>query len=271
MKKLLLTIFVLLFIQLNSYALDSAIKFIQVTDVHFQAGNEFCVNTLTNTVTDINKQKGISFVIFTGDNIDRANAKDLIAFIKIANKLHRPYYLVLGNHDVFKSQDLSKEQYNEVVRAHKFWPYRKWNYSFRKNGYTFIVLDGAKEVIPGPAGYFRQDTLTWFDKELKKNENHPVIIFQHYPIIESPDFGRGRIKTHKTYKVEDYYEVLNKHDNVLAIISGHYHVNSESMKDGIYHINTPTLMAEPHYYKIIDIVTQKGLSPIIYTQLKEVE
>ena len=55
----------------------------------------------------------------------------------------------------------------------------------------------------------------------------------------------------------------------LAIISGHFHVNSESMKDGIYHISTPSLIALPQSYKIIDIVTTKEFSPIIYTQLRE--
>ena len=35
------------------------------------------------------------------------------SFMKIINKLRLPYYLVLGNHDVFKGKDLSKEQYNE--------------------------------------------------------------------------------------------------------------------------------------------------------------
>ena len=43
------------------------------------------------------------------------------------------------------------------------------------------------------------------------------------------------------------------------------------MKNGVYHISTPTLLDNPPVYKIIDIVSKDGLSPIIYTQLKEVE
>ena len=65
--------------------------------------------------------------------------------------------------------------------------------------------------------------------------------------------------------------MLELHDNVIAVISGHFHVNSEIMQNGIYHISTPTLLDNPPVYKIIDIVSKDGLSPIIYTQLKEVE
>ncbi len=271
MKKAFFTLLTLFLIQISCFA-DSSIKFVQVTDTHFDLKNENSVKQLEKCVKDINTLKGVSFVIFTGDNISNARENDLTGFIKRINKLKVPYYIVLGNHDVFKGQGLSKEKYNQIVRLNNyFWFHLKWNYVFKKKGYTFIVLDGAKEVIPGPAGYYKADTLEWFDQQLEKNQDKPVIIFQHYPVIESKTFPQSRYKTHKVYQVEKYYDVINKYDNILAIVSGHLHVNSEIMENGIYHINTPTLLAEPSCYKIIDIITKDGLSPIIYTQLKEID
>ena len=41
------------------------------------------------------------------------------------------------------------------------------------------------------------------------------------------------------------------------------------MKNGVYHISTPSLLNMPNSYKIIDIITTKEFSPIIYTQLKD--
>ena len=271
MKKIFLTILFLFIFQACSMAMDKSIRFIQVTDAHFNPNIENTKEILTQTVKDINNQKDIAFVVFTGDNIDKANEKHLEEFMKIVKKIHAPYYLVLGNHDVFKSQNLSKVRYKEIVRHHRIWLHRSWNYSFKKNGYVFIVADGAKEVIPGAAGYYRADTLKWIDKQLTKNADKPVIIFQHYPIIESPEFGKGALRTHRTYQAEKYLDMLSKHDNVIAIVSGHFHVNSEVMQNGVYHINTPTLQKDPPTYKIIDVVHKKGLSPIIYTQLKEVD
>lgn len=272
MKKILLTFLFLILFQAASFAFVGNIRFIQVTDVHYSRGSEHSNALLNATVKDINAQKNISFVVFTGDNIDVANCEDLVGFMKIVRKLKVPYYIVLGNHDVFKSRQLSKEKYAEIVREYKpLWFHKKWNYTFHKKGYTFIVVDGAKEIIPGPGGYFRDDTLKWLDKQLTKNKRHPVIILQHYPVIDAPEFGATRLKTHRVYQPEKYMAVLNKHDNVLAILTGHYHVNSEVMRDGIYHITTPTLQSDLRSYKIIDIVSQRGFSPIIYTQLKEVD
>ena len=93
----------------------------------------------------------------------------------------------------------------------------------------------------------------------------PTVILQHFPLVPPKEMA-----THKTYQAEKYLEMLDKHNNVIAVVSGHYHINGEQMKDGIYHICTPTLLNKPHQYKIIDIVTTKGFSPMIYTQLREV-
>ncbi len=272
MKKVILTFLSVLLMQTCAFALDSAIKFIQVTDVHYEANNPYKVKVLQETVKDINKLKNVSFVVFTGDNLNNPNPTDLVGFIKTINKLNVPYYLVLGDHDVFKSKNLSKDQYSEIVTNHNFfWLRRKWNYSFREKGYRFLVVDGAKEIIPGSVGYYRADTREWLDKQLTKHANKPVIIFQHYPVLKMKEFGDGKLKTHGTYQPEKYFEVLDKHDNVLAILSGHFHVNAEEMRNGVYHISTPTLIGTPHQYKIIDIISKDGFSPIIYTQLKEVE
>lgn len=254
---------------LRAYAEN--IKFAQITDVHLSATNEYSEKVLKSAVQDINNQSGISFVVFTGDQINSPKEENLHAFLKIANKLNVPYYIALGNHDVYKSNGLSKARYFEIIREKKLlFPQKKPNYKFKKNGFVFIVVDGAKEVIPGSVGYYREDTLNWVEKQLVRNKKKNVIILQHFP-VQYPDNSDSKVKTHKTYKVEEYQEMLDAHNNVLAVLSGHFHTNSENMKNGVYHISTPALLTLPHAYKIIDIVTTKEFSPIIYTQLREFE
>lgn len=271
MKKLLSLVFSVLFLFLASLskAYAESIKFIQVSDVHLSAESEFSMRVLESAVSDINRQHDIAFVVFTGDNINNPKEENLKAFVKIVSKLKVPYYVVLGNHDVYKSNGLSKVRYYEILREENiFFPQRRSNYKFRKKGFVFLIVDGAKEVIPGAIGYYRQDTLKWLEKELTDNAKKDVIIFQHFP-VEYPEGSQTRLRTHKTYKVEEYQQLLSKHHNILAVISGHFHVNSENMKDGVYHIASPSLLALPYSYKIIDIVTTKEFSPIIYTRLKE--
>lgn len=243
------------------------IKFVQVTDTHISNKSTYSQDVLKAAIEDINSQPNISFVVFTGDNIDSSKIENLDIFMKITKKLNVPYYIVIGNHDVFKSNGLSKKRYYEVIKAHNwFYHPAKPNFVFKRREFVFIALDGAKETIPGTNGYYRESTLKWFDTQLTKYANKKVVVFQHFPVLPPTEE-----KSHQVYRAEDYMKILKNHDNVIAIISGHYHVNKEKMDNGIYHISTPSLVGVTNPYKVIDIVTTKGFSPMIYTQLREVE
>lgn len=271
--KILLLTLVSLFLAQIVYAKE--VKFVQVTDSHFSVtGSDYTQReveksqgVLEDTIKDINCIKGLDFVVFTGDNIDKSNPNDLKLFIQIANKLNVPYYMVIGNHEVFKSQDLTKKDYMEIVSKYsKNCKEKSPNYVFKKNGIVFVVVDGAKEIIPGPAGYYKKDTLLWFDKTLTKYKNDDVVVFQHFPIVE-PYYNRS----HTTYNIKDYEAVLKKHSNVIAIFSGHYHANGETKKDGVYHVSTPALIEPPHNYKIVEICIKDKKDYQIYTQLRHAE
>ena len=265
LKNIFLTLFTIFVLQ-GAVAAD-VIKFVQVADVHYRTPESYSAQVLEQTVKQINNEKDISFVVFTGDNIDSPNPSFLPGFVKAANKLNVPYYIVIGNHDVYRNNGLSKKQYFEIVRSHNwFYRYTTPNYTFRKKGFVFIVADGAKEIIPGAVGYYKQDTLDWLDKQLKRYKRNNVIILQHFPLIASKISS-----THEVYEKEKYLEMLDKHDNVVTIIAGHLHYNSEIMRNGVYHIITPTLLNNPPVYKVISVSTTKGFSPMVYTELKEVE
>ncbi len=264
-KKIFLTIISLMLVQ--GFASANTIKFAQITDSHFIANDQYRTETLQNAVKNINNEKDISFVIFTGDNIDAPKEAFLPEFVKTINKLKQPYYLVIGNHDVFRNNGLSKKRYLEIVRENNcFYRYTNPNYVFKKGGFVFIVLDGAKEVVPGANGYYKENTLKWLDKQLTKHKNEPVIIFQHFPVVTTKI-----VPSHEVYKKQNYLDVIDKHDNVVSVIAGHLHTNGEAMRNGVYHITTPSLIGEPPVYKIITVVTTKGFSPMIYTELKEVQ
>lgn len=264
-KNFILTILSILLIQCTAMA--DIVKFAQVADSHFISGDKYRTEVLKSTVESINKEKGLAFVVFTGDNLDSPKEQYLPEFVQIINKLDVPYYIVIGNHDVFKNNGLSKKHYLEIVKENNcFYKYKKPNYVFKKDGFVFVVVDGAKEVIPGSVGYYKEDTLKWLDKQLTKHSKEPVVILQHFPLVSTKI-----IPSHEVYKKTKYLDLLDKHDNVVAIVAGHLHINSEMMRNGVYHITTPTLLNDPNQYKIITITTTKGFSPMIYTELKNVE
>ena len=51
------------------------------------------------------------------EEIAELNHDDLKKFIHIANRLNVPYYVVIGNHEVFKSQNLDKKEYLRIDKA----------------------------------------------------------------------------------------------------------------------------------------------------------
>ena len=118
MRKFLLSLFISFVLACNGAFADN-IKFVQITDAHISAGSEYSVKVLKSAVEDINKQQDVSFVVFTGDNINNPKEENLREFVKTISKLKVPYYIVLGNHDVYKSGGLSKIRYFEILRDRK--------------------------------------------------------------------------------------------------------------------------------------------------------
>ncbi len=259
MKKLFGIILSLVLLSSSAFAKD--IRFAQVTDVKYNVNSEN--NALSKVIEDINKQNGIEFVVFTGDNINRPDKENLKAFLKEAKKLNCPFYVVIGDKDVNKRKGLSKLEYakfvNKTVRTHK--P-KTPNYTFEKNKVVFMVVDGAKDVIPSTIGYYKDEVLEWVDANLDVYKNRPVVILQHFPIVPPSEK-----ENYYTYNPENYIEVLKNHRNVIAVISGHFGVNKEATLNGIVHIST----APAPNYRIIDILNLESGEPTIWAQVKKAE
>ncbi len=252
--------FLVTFLVFSSAVFAKDMRFVQVSDVRFNSESEN--NVLHKMVDDINKQRDVEFVIFTGDNISRTSKEDLTAFLNEAKRLNSPFYIVIGDKDVNKHKELSKAQYIKTIKKHvrKYKPSTP-SYEFEYDGVVFLVADGAKDVIPGTNGYFKDDVLTWLDVQLDLYKKQNVIIFQHFPLIPPAEK-----ETYYTFKPENYLKILAKHNNVKAVISGHFGVNSEQTVNGIVHITT----AGAPFYRIIDVMDCDSSTPTIWAELKEV-
>ncbi len=244
-KLFLISIFLL---TMQSVVLAKSCKFIQITDVHYSKSDSND-KVLSQAVENLNSMNDIDFIMFSGDVIDVSGEKDLISFCKVVKKLNKPYYILIGNHDVFKYNGLSKEQFMKIVKKNSSVPYAKPNYIFKKDNIVFIAVDGAKEVMPSAAGYYKEDTLKWLDSKLTKYKNSPVIIFQHFPLVFDENIYRG----HRTYKNETYLEMLSKHDNVVAVFTGHLHVDYEKEVDGVQHIITTAFVHAGNPARLVDL------------------
>lgn len=259
MKKLLLSILVLLLSANISFA--KSIKFVQISDVLY--GQEDTKIYLDKAIKDINQMKDVSFVVFTGDNLSSAKEENLKQFTSHIKKLNKPFYVVTGDKDVSKSKRLPKELYAQ--KLHKFLGRKspkELNYTFTKDNILFIVADGSKDFITMPNGYFPAKILNWVEDQIKANPNKKVVVLQHFPLANktSNEF------LHTANAVE-YIKMLNKYNNVISVVSGHFNINDEVTYNGIYYIVTPSL--NRNCYKIIEIDQDNGYQ--IFTSLVEMD
>ncbi len=260
---ILFLIVVALIFSSSVYAKD--IRFIQVTDLHFDA-TEKSIEHFNNLIKQINKTPDLDFVVFTGDNIDSAKKEMLKEFLKTAKKMDVPYYIEIGNHDCFKAGGLSKAEYRKMVNRSLKRNHKDFNFVMKKDKLVFIFIDGSKEIIPAQNGYYNNDTLQWLEKQLDKYKDKKVVIFQHFPLMnQRPN------STHNLFRPEQYFRIISEHDNVLAVFAGHYHAPNERKKDGVlYYITGPAHGKEAGYREVYieDLGNNKYE---FYTQMVKIE
>jgi len=249
--------FISILIFFSNAALAEQLKFVQVTDVHLSFSDssskgrdlEKSEQVLKSTIESINKLPDINFVVFSGDNIDVAGEESLIEFCKIVKTLNKPYYIGIGNHDVFSSS-LNKTDYFKIVKEYnKNQKSAEPEYYFLPNkDFVVIFMDGVIQMIPGAHGCYNENDLEWLDETLTKFKDRKAIIVQHFPLVEPTEN-----KSHKLRRPEEYRNLLTDHKNIVAIVSGHYHCPKVTQQDGIYHISSPALVQAPYEYRVIEI------------------
>ena len=257
MRKLFGLLFIFLITTMTAHSKD--MRFVQVDSVLYNSNEPAKFEAL---IDKINNEKDVEFIVFTGNNIHKPNVIELKDFLKKAKKLNSPYYIVLGQKDVNKQKGLGKKEYMKIVRK-KNRTHRAIlspNYSFSKKGITFIVADGSKEIIPTSIGYYKEDVILWLDEKLDDNKDKSVIILQHYPIVPP-----SKKETHYTYKADEYLRLLSEHNNVKAVVSGHFNANNEQLVNGILHISTK----EAPKYRVIDILDYETGAPTFWSTIKE--
>ena len=260
MKKIFCLIIFLIFLTINQGFCEEY-RIIQVTDVLYNYTNSESETALKNLIQNLNSQKNVDFIVFTGNNLSKANQENLKKFLKELKQLKYPYYLTIGNKEVSKQKNLSKAEYFEIlhkkVKSHK--KIETQNYYICKKDIVFIVPEGAKDVISDSIGYYRPQTLDWIENIIKKFPNHNVVIIQHYPII--PPIKK---EFKYTYKANEYLKLIEKYPNVKAVISGGFNTNCELEHNGILHIST---QSAPHY-RIIDVYDAETAKPTFWSTLK---
>jgi outer membrane protein assembly factor BamB/predicted MPP superfamily phosphohydrolase len=204
-KLLLLGIFVTSFI-----SAQSPFKFAFISDTHI--GNQTAQEDLERTITNINNDSSLAFVVITGDITEFGSDDELQLAKTLFAGLNKPWYIIPGNHDSNWSESGSNS-FKKIFGAETF--------QFIYNNYLFIGTASGPNMRMSP-GQVPREQIVWLDSSLSnlKNKDIPIVYLNHYPQDSS---------------LNNWYEVIDrlKTKNVQLILCGHGHSNHMLNFEGI--------------------------------------
>jgi len=214
----------------STFPLDAGnylFSFAVTTDIHWSSSNsisdfgcmyKYTDRLLADVVSAINAER-INFTILLGDLTNKGLAYEFDNVTKRLNTLDKPFYPVIGNHD--KSEGAWVTEWARLGQENT-------TYSFNFAGWHFIVLDSVNDPNT-EQGILTDDIMNWLQDDLKAHKTMPTIICLHFLVNDVPGLAElcailgsnPYIENNKGFKV-----MLNNYTNVVAVLSGHGHLNS---------------------------------------------
>ena len=163
-------------------------------------------------------EEGGDLVLACGDMGTNGLRSELELAKGVLDELKMPYYPVIGNHDALYRGEQEETLFSEIFSLPQN------NYHFVKNGVHFIgISHGCGKAFRKNS--VRPKVMVWIKETLTNIPgNEPIVFFSHYP------FGEG-----VRYQTPNSAEVLElfKDKKLLAMISAHFHGNTERRENGI--------------------------------------
>lgn len=203
---------------------QGTVRFGVISDLHYDLMHDAEARA-EQFITHMNKEKP-NFILQLGDFcVPKPENQKLLDIWK---KFNGPSYHTLGNHDTdggfTKAQTLT------------FWGMQAPYYSFDREGFHFVVLDGnEKNQSKNIVGYPRtieKAQLEWLRKDLEKTKL-PTIISCHQGL----DNTEGGLSN--GMQVRFLFEQINKEagfKKVILVLSGHHHLNYHNEINGIHYV-----------------------------------
>lgn len=163
------------------------------------------------------KAKKPDFIIELGDFAEAS--EKFSKYYKLWDSFPGDKYHVIGNHEMDGGH--SREQaidYRHMKNSY---------YSFIKNGFHFIVLDGNDKKDPNAKGYkqfIASPQLEWFKADLAV-AGYPVVIFSHQGLVvyQGVEESYGIENAARVREIIDKHNSGNPDKKVIACFNGHTH------------------------------------------------
>lgn len=244
---------------------DPDLKFVVVGDPHVKAmdNNDTGAKRLRSIVRTINNMD-IDFAVIVGDITDKGEMKQYQLSKSILDELNKPYYVVIGNHDIKRSDDMFKDYYGspekiEIIKS-------------RNSGEVYqLLFVGTRGDRDGKGNI---TNLSWSFDFNKADKTIQTLVFAHTP-IRCPllVYVSCKLKEQDLIYGKSMEQELDKFAQLLGVYSGHIHRDSNETKNGVTYVTVDGLVsigianiyARPSDYMGYSVVKDG----VLYFQLKE--
>lgn len=204
------------------------LRFAWMSDLHLDGGERTAtIRAACHTVRDRIRP---DLVVFTGDNCswDPPHGPDRAALPQ-AQRRHLAFRdfleAELGLPAVVLPGDNWPWDFEKVFGASRF--------SFQAAGLHVVFLTPDRRA-PSTEGCSRFDppTWEWLEKDLEANRDRPTLVFTHENLIPPTFLDAPRL-----------LQVLHRHPQVLATLTGHLHLDLDFRRHGLVHLLCPAFAA----------------------------
>ena len=240
-------------------------KFAFLSDTHLaaapmmfsqQKGYPEKLNILIKLLAEKLKDEDVSFVLHSGDIIDKTSPENIIKASDIFSSLGVPVYLSLGNHDVTEpdSYDLWKKHGGFLF------PNGEPEYTISDGHLRIHVIsthweDKLYYWATRQDAHFLSDRVKQLQDELNREPDAIHIICTHSPVFPVPAEQTGFDSPFHNPGSAFNNSVLSITDNcagLKCVLSGHNHVNSCREYNGVYYVTASSFSETPFEFKIFD-------------------
>jgi len=207
------------------------LRIIQITDFHLFADEQGTLkgvntlNSLSAVTQDCRRRRPApDMVLVTGDVSHDGSAASYRRCRDMLAGLSAPVMFIPGNHD---DVDIMQQQLpGGKISAERCLQHRGWN---------IILLDTVMHGEEG--GFLAVDELAFLDEMLQNWPNCPSLIALHHPPVP---VGSRWLDAIGLANGEEFFDVLDRHAQVRAVIFGHIHQVFDRQKKGMRLMGTPS-------------------------------
>lgn len=214
---------------------NKSLRVLQISDTHLHADREATMRSL-NTYESFkavvehvqNSGHHPDIILATGDLVQDETRHGYDLFCQLVKGFDAPVHCIPGNHDSpgIMAEMLGTTPFHYCGSAQ----YANWH---------IVMLDSTVRWNDG--GLLNAMQLEALDKTLDDQaQSHVLIGLHHHPLPTGSRWLDGL----NLRNCEEFLAVVDRHQNVRAIVWGHVHQNSERLRNGVTMLSTPSTGAQ---------------------------